>query len=169
MTFWHSLVSLRAHLAHFPSPVMVTLSPAARVLTFAAAGRFTEGGGFLMDGFLRQLAEELLEGHQAGGAAEDVVTNIGLDTDHQLIKDLEGFGLVLDERVALAVGTQADAVAQTVHAVEVFLPQPVNRAENGVALDGLELLRIFKADLQFIRLAHLFRDEVAQRELRGTQ
>src|SRR2546429_9816566 len=40
----------------------------SRVL--AAAGRFTEGGGFLMDGFLRQLAEELLEGHQAGGAAE---------------------------------------------------------------------------------------------------
>src|SRR5881396_2931051 len=37
MTFWHSLVSLRAHLAHLPSPVMVMLSSAARVRTVTAA------------------------------------------------------------------------------------------------------------------------------------
>src|SRR5206468_12192632 len=37
MTFWHSLVSFKAHLAHLPSPVIVMLSPAARVRTVAAA------------------------------------------------------------------------------------------------------------------------------------
>src|SRR6185436_19105663 len=37
MTFWHSLVSFKAHLAHLPSPVIVTVSPAARVRTVAEA------------------------------------------------------------------------------------------------------------------------------------
>src|SRR5438876_3243676 len=37
MTFWHSLVSFKAHLAHLPSPVIVMLSPAARVRTVVVA------------------------------------------------------------------------------------------------------------------------------------
>src|SRR3989442_1528896 len=41
MTFWHSLVSFKAHLAHLPSPVIVMLSPAARVRTVAAANNNT--------------------------------------------------------------------------------------------------------------------------------
>src|ERR1051325_4598452 len=41
MTFWHSLVSFKAHLAHLPSPVIVTLSPAAKVRIVVAANNNT--------------------------------------------------------------------------------------------------------------------------------
>src|SRR6266699_4197277 len=41
MTFWHSVVSFKAHVAHLPSPVIVMLSPAARVRTVAAANNNT--------------------------------------------------------------------------------------------------------------------------------
>src|ERR1051325_6058856 len=37
MTFWHSLVSFKAHLAHLPSPVIVMRSSAANVFTVTAA------------------------------------------------------------------------------------------------------------------------------------
>src|SRR5437667_5801100 len=47
----------------------------------AAAGCAAKRRGFLVDRLLRQLAEELLERHQARGAAEDVVTDLGLDVD----------------------------------------------------------------------------------------
>src|SRR5439155_1985896 len=96
-------------------------------------------------------------------------TNLGFDVDHQLVKHLERFRLVLDQRITLAISAQTNARAQAVHAIEVFLPQPVNSAENGVTLDGLELLRVFEADFQIVRPAHLVRDELAHRELRGAQ
>src|SRR5437016_14656732 len=44
----------------------------------AAAGCAAKCGGLLVDRFLRQLPQELLERQQARGAAEDVVTNLGL-------------------------------------------------------------------------------------------
>src|SRR6266487_2922947 len=37
MTFWHSLVSFKAHLAHLPSPLIVMLSSAARVRSVTPA------------------------------------------------------------------------------------------------------------------------------------
>src|ERR1043166_8999994 len=41
MTFWHSLASFKAHLAHLPSPVMVTFSSAAKVRTDTSAANNT--------------------------------------------------------------------------------------------------------------------------------
>src|SRR5205807_5948844 len=128
-----------------------------------------EGAGGLVHRLLRHAAQELLERHQARRAAEDVVANLRLDVDHQFIKHLERLGFVFDERVALAILPQANAVPQTVHAVEMLLPEAVNRAENSVTFDGFELLRIFKADFQLVSLAHALRDELADSELRGTQ
>ena len=73
-----------------------------------------------------------------------VVVRIALHIDHQLVENLECLGLVLDERIALAVTRKADAVAQAVHFVEMFLPETVNRGEDGEPLDFLQRVGIFK-------------------------
>ena len=49
-----------------------------------------------MHGLLRDAAEKILECHEAGRAAEDVVANLSFDVDHQLVEHLEGFGFVFD-------------------------------------------------------------------------
>ena len=85
------------------------------------------------------------------------MADLRLDVDHQLVKNLERFGLVFDERIALAVAAQADAVAQAVHFIEMLLPQAVNGAEHRVALDLLQRLGVFKADLDFIGIADVCR------------
>ena len=128
-----------------------------------------EGAGGLVRRVLRHVAQEILERHQARGAAEDVVANLGFDVDHQFLENLERFGLVFDQRIALAVGAQADAVAQAVHLIEMLLPELVDGAENRVALDFLERVRIFEADLQLVSLAHAVGDEIADGELRRAQ
>ena len=89
----------------------------------------------LMRRLLRHVAQEILKRHQAGGAAEDVVADLGFDVDHQFLENLERLGLVFDQRIALAVRAQADAVAQAVHLVKMLLPELVNGAQNRVALD----------------------------------
>ena len=71
-----------------------------------------ERGCRLVDGRLRQVVQELLESHETRGAAEDVVADLRLDVDHQGVEQFEGLGLVLDERIPLAVGAQTDGVAQ---------------------------------------------------------
>ena len=74
-------------------------------------------------------------------------------------------GLVLEDGVALAVGAQADAVAQAVHLVEVLLPQLVDGVEDGVALDGHERVGVFEADLELVGLLGLGGDVVEQQRL----
>ena len=59
---------------------------------------------------LRRIAQEILKRHQAGRAAEDVVADFRLHVDHQLVENLERLGLVFQQRIALAVRAQADAV-----------------------------------------------------------
>ena len=84
---------------------------------------------------LRHVAEEILEGHQAGSASEYIVANLGFDIDHQLIENLKGLDFIFNERIALTVATQVDAVTEAVHLIEMFLPKFVDRAENRVAFD----------------------------------
>ena len=100
-----------------------------------------------MRGLLRHAAQKIFEGHQAGGAAEDVVANLRLDVDHELFEDLKSLRFIFDQRVALAVSAQADAVTQTVHFVEMLLPQFVDRAQDDVALDFLQSVGILETDL----------------------
>ena len=50
------------------------------------------------------------------------MTNLCLNVDHQLFENLESLGFVFDERIALAVRAQPDAVPEAVHLVEMFLP-----------------------------------------------
>src|SRR6516162_8211861 len=53
----------------------------------------TESAGRLTHRSLRSVAQEVLERHQAGGATENVVADLGFDVDHQFLENLEGFGL----------------------------------------------------------------------------
>jgi hypothetical protein len=87
-----------------------------------------------------QVVHELLERHQAGRAAEDVVADLGLDVDHQLVEELEGLGLVLDQRIPLGVGPQPDRAAQGVPAVQVLLPEAVDLVVIDVSFISLRLV-----------------------------
>ncbi len=97
------------------------------------------------------------------------MANLGLHVDHQFVENLERLGFVFDERVALAVTAQTDAVAQAVHFIEVFLPQTVNRAQDGEPLDFLQRFGIFKADFEVVRLADSVGNEIADGELRRAE
>src|ERR1035437_396738 len=134
----------------------------------AGAGA-AKGAGGLVGRLLRNVAQEVLESQQAGGAAEDVMADLRLDVDHQLFEDLVRFRLVFDERVPLPVRAQPDAVAQAVHLVEMLLPQLVNRTQDGVALHFLERLGILVADSDFAGLADAVRDEITHRKLRRAE
>jgi hypothetical protein len=48
---------------------------------------------------------------------------------------LEGLALVLVQRIALAVGAQADALAQMVEREQVLLPEVVERLQQDALLD----------------------------------
>ena len=115
-----------------------------------------------MNRLARHVLQEIFKRHHAGGASEDVVTDLRLDLNHQLFENLEGFGLVLDERVALAIGAQPDGIAQAIHVVKMLLPQPVNGSQNRVSLNFPQLLRVFKTHLQFVGFSNLFIDEITR-------
>src|SRR5437764_381963 len=85
----------------------------------------TEGLSFLVHGILRQIPQELLEGHQAGGAAEDIPADLRLNAHHEFLKGLEGLRFVLDQRIALTIRPEANGVAQAVHVIKMFLPKLV--------------------------------------------
>src|SRR5580765_6362199 len=51
-------------------------------------GRTTESGWWrLMSRLLWHVTEEILEGHETGSAAEDVMANLAFDVDHQFIEN----------------------------------------------------------------------------------
>src|SRR5437879_3778880 len=58
-----------------------------------------------------------------------------LDALAQLVEHLERFVLVLDQRVALAVRAQSDALAELLHLRQVFHPLPVDRLQHHAPLD----------------------------------
>ena len=62
----------------------------------------------------RQLLQELLEGEEVRGAAEEVVQHLALNVPHQLGEHLVRFILVLDERILLPVSAQVHGLAQCV-------------------------------------------------------
>src|SRR5208282_6007792 len=143
---------------------------ALRAAAGAGGSRATaKGAGGLVQGLLRDVAQKILEGHHGRGAAKDVVADLGLHADHQFVENFVGLGLVFDKRVALAVAAQADAVAQAVHFVEMFLPQLVNRAQNRVALDGREFFGVLEADFDVVSVADLVGNEIADGELRRAE
>ena len=74
-------------------------------------------------------------GDEAGEVAEDAVDDAGADFDEEFLEHVGGFGFVLDEGVALAVGFEADGDAQGFDAGEVFDPEFGDDAEEDGAVD----------------------------------
>ena len=62
------------------------------------------------------------EGLQIGSRAEQVLQRFLLDAVHQGDEQFVGLVLVLDERILLALGAEADPFAERVHVVKVGLP-----------------------------------------------
>ena len=80
-----------------------------------------------------------------------------LDSAHQVLEQLEGFLLVLHERIALAIAAQADAFLEMIHRKKVILPVRIHDLQHDHAFvishrsgadDGFLLRRIFRALLQ---------------------
>ena len=109
----------------------------------------------------RQRPQEILERRERTGGTEDVVGDLVLHVVLHLVEHRERFGLVLDQRVLLAVGAQADAVAELVHVVQVLLPEPVQRIENDEPLDGLQRVGILVGRLRFVGALDLVENDVA--------
>src|SRR5437763_1375600 len=72
-----------------------------------------------------------------------------LDAVEHLAEHVEAFALVLDQRVALGVGAQPDALLEVVHLVEVLAPLAVDDREQHLAL---QLAHGLRAQLLFALL-----------------
>ena len=83
----------------------------------------------------REGGEELLESLEIGRATEEVVHDLVLDALHELHEHGVGLGLVLGERILLAVGAEVDGLAKAVHGVEVLLPEAVDGIQNDILLE----------------------------------
>ncbi|GMA88464.1 hypothetical protein GCM10025868_37140 [Angustibacter aerolatus] len=66
---------------------------------------------------------------------EDVADRLLLDRLVHGVEELEALALVLDQRVALGHGAQADALLQVVHLVQVLAPLAVEHAQHHAALE----------------------------------
>ena len=99
---------------------------------------------------------ELLEkGLEIGGRAEEVLKGLLFDGVHQGDEEVVGLVLILDERVFLALGAQADAFAERVHVIEVRLPLLVDGDEHHAALLLVEHFHRQVADADLIGLFDL--------------
>src|SRR5256714_12133751 len=128
----------------------------ANGLTHACVGTCSgRGWRMLAHQELRQCRQEILECLQVRSAAEQIVQHFVLNVRHQFDKHVVGLRLVLDERVFLRVAPEINAFAQCVHCVEMFLPEPVNRVENDVALQAFDRSRFFVARLALVRVLDL--------------
>ncbi len=84
----------------------------------------------------REGGEQLLKRLEVGRGAEEVVQDLVLDALHQLHKHGVGLGLVLGERILLTVGTEVDGLAESIHGVEVLLPEAVDGVQDDILLES---------------------------------
>ena len=131
----------------------------------AHGGTAAKRARVLVQGLLRDVLQKIFKRHHARRAAENVVADFRFHVDHQFVKNLERLGLVFQQRIALAVRAQADAVAQAVHLVKMLLPQFVNRAQNREALDLLQRVGILKTDFDVVSLADAVGNEMCRRRI----
>ena len=107
-------------------------------------GCAAERAGILVQRLLRRVAQKIFKCEHGRRAAENIVADFRFYVDHQFVKNLERLGLVFDERIALPMRAQADAVTQRIHFVKMLLPQFVNRAQDRETLDGHQFFRLLE-------------------------
>jgi len=76
--------------------------------------------------------QKLFKGLEISGAAEEVVEHFVFDVLHQLDEHGVGLGLVLGQRIFLTIGTEIDSFAQSIHRVEVLLPETVHGIQDDI-------------------------------------
>src|SRR5947207_10809433 len=92
---------------------------------------------------LRKGRQKIFERLEVRSAAEKIVQDFVLNVRHQLDEHVERFGLVFDERIFLRVTAQVNALAQSVHRVEMLLPEAVDRVQNDVTFEAFHRCRLF--------------------------
>ena len=109
-------------------------------------------GGFAAVELLGRAVELAEEGFEIRGGAEEVLQGFLFDGIHQGDEEVVGLVLILDERVLLALGAQADAFAEGVHVIKVRLPLLVDGDEHHAALLLVEHFHRQIADADVRRL-----------------
>src|SRR5262249_59625789 len=84
--------------------------------------RGKSGGGLTLSGEIRSADAHL----------EELLQDYVLQVIHHLLEHVEGFLLVLGQRVTLPVAAKADAFLQVIHVEEVVFPELVDAAELAV-------------------------------------
>jgi len=93
---------------------------------------------------------------------EEVARSVFLEAQHHGFEELEGFLLVLDEGILLAVAAEADAFLEVIHVEEVFFPESVEYGEHDDALVVAELDFAEDFFLDVVALVELVEDCVAE-------
>src|SRR3984957_8361401 len=64
----------------------------------------------------------------------EITNRVFLEALHHGFEHVEGFSLVLDQRIVLAISAQADALFEVIHAEQVIFPLLVDHAQHDHAL-----------------------------------
>src|SRR5260370_39101068 len=92
--------------------------------------------------------------------SERIENHLVLYSSHQLAEHVVGFCLVLDERILLPVTAQVNPLAQTVHCIEMLLPQPIYRIQKDVAFKSGNGLTLFMRNLLPVRSLNLIDNQL---------
>ena len=137
-------------------------------------GRLVGGGGGDCAGFRgfrieiqlrsgeesRELGEEGFEGLEIRCAPEEIVQNLALNGVHQIDEHGVGVVFVFDERILLAEGAEVDGFAETIHRIEVFLPEAIDGIENDVAFEAFEGFGVLECRLALVGIGDGFHEEL---------
>jgi hypothetical protein len=91
-----------------------------------------------------------------------IADGLFLEALHHLFEHVEGFALVLDQGIMLAVAAQPDALLEVVHVEEVVFPLRVEHAQHDHALVIAHGIRPDQSFLGVVALFQCVEDRVAQ-------
>src|SRR5580700_4030693 len=91
----------------------------------------------------------------------EIARSVFLEALQHGLEHLERFFLVLDQRIVLAIATQADALLEMIHAEEVVFPLRVEHTEHDHALVVAHGLRADQLFFRVVTLFEFFKDRVA--------
>ena len=96
---------------------------------------------------------------------EQEANRLALDRLHHALIQSETFALILDERITLRHGAQADALLEVIHLIEVIAPAAVNHRKHNTTLEFTHGKHANRALTTFVSNArirhHLTHNEVA--------
>ena len=109
---------------------------------------------------LRDVGEHLLEGLQIRGAAEEVAEDFAFDGVHEVNEHRVGVVFIFHERIFLAEGAEVNGVAESIHRIEVLLPEAVDGVEDDVALEAAQGVGIFEGGFALVGVTDGLDEEI---------